>query len=70
MLEIKSSSVNTLWEIEVATEVTDETKYEPGNVLNLANYNGGVEQFNNPTSDVEILIDDAKDLARTCLRFR
>jgi hypothetical protein len=53
------------WEIEVATEVTDETKYEAGNVLNLATYNSGAEQFDNPTSDTEVLMDEAKEQVRS-----
>lgn len=53
------------WEIEVASHVTDPTKYEAGNVLDLSKYNGGAEQFDNPTSDVEILMDDAKEQVRS-----
>lgn len=53
------------WEIEVASKVTDVTQYESGNVLDLATYNSGADQFNSPTSDIEVLIDDMKEQVRS-----
>ena len=53
------------WEVEVAGKVTDITQYETGNVLDLATYNSGADQFNSPTSDIEVLIDDMKEQVRT-----
>lgn len=53
------------WEVQVATEVTNASSYESGNVLDLATYNGGADQFNNPTSDVEVLMDEAKEQVRS-----
>lgn len=53
------------WEVQVAEKVLDVTQYEGGNVLDLATYNGGVDQFNNPASDVEILMDDMKEQVRS-----
>jgi hypothetical protein len=53
------------WEIEVASRVTDVTQYESGNVLDLAAYNSGADQFNSPTSDIEVLIDDMKEQVRS-----
>jgi hypothetical protein len=41
------------WEVQVATAVTDTAQYETNNVLNLATYNGGADQFNSPTADVD-----------------
>lgn len=53
------------WEVQVAAEVTDANLYEPNNVLDLATFNGGADQFNNPTSDVEVLMDEAKEQVRS-----
>ena len=53
------------WEIEVASKVTDITQYESGNVLDLATYNSAADQFNSPTSDIEVLIDDMKEQVRS-----
>lgn len=53
------------WETQVASIVTDSGQYETGNVLNLSTYNSGADQFNAPTSDVEVLIDDAKEQVRS-----
>lgn len=52
------------WEIEVATAVTDHTSYEADCQLDLSTHNGGADQFNQATSDVEVLIDDAKEAVR------
>jgi hypothetical protein len=48
------------WEVHVAEQVTNPILYEPGNVLDLSAYNSGADQWDSATSDVEILIDDAK----------
>jgi hypothetical protein len=53
------------WEVQVAAEVTDAASYEAGNVLDLATYNGGADQFNSPTSDVEVLMDEAREQVRS-----
>ena len=53
------------WEVQVAEKVLDITQYESGNVLDLATYNSGADQFNSPTSDVEVLIDDMKEQVRS-----
>jgi len=53
------------WEVQVAEKVLDVTQYESGNVLDLATYNSGADQFNSPTSDVEVLIDDMKEQVRS-----
>jgi hypothetical protein len=53
------------WEVQVATIVTDDTQYEPGNVLDLGSYNGGADQFTAPTSDIEVLMDQAKEQVRS-----
>lgn len=53
------------WEIQVASKVLDVTQYEAGNVLDLATYNSGADQFNSPTSDVEVLMDDLKEQVRS-----
>lgn len=53
------------WETQVASIVTDSGQYETGNVLDLSTYNSGADQFNAPTSDVEVLIDDAKEQVRS-----
>lgn len=52
------------WEVQVSEKVLDVTQYESGNVLDLASYNSGADQFNSPTSDVEVLIDDMKEQVR------
>jgi hypothetical protein len=53
------------WEVQVSEKVQDITQYEAGNVLDLATYNGGADQFNSPTSDVEVLMDEAKEQVRS-----
>lgn len=53
------------WEIQTAEKVLDVTQYEGGNVLDLSAYNSGADQFNSPTSDVEVLFDDAKEQVRS-----
>jgi hypothetical protein len=53
------------WEVQVADKVTDIAQYETDNVLNLSTYNGGADQFNNPTSDIEVLMDAAKEQVRS-----
>ena len=53
------------WETQVADTVTNTAQYETGNVLDLSSYNSGADQFNAPTSDVEVLIDDAKEQVRS-----
>lgn len=53
------------WEVQVAAKVQDITQYESGNVLDLATYNSGADQFNNPTSDVEVLMDAMKEQVRS-----
>lgn len=52
------------WEIQVSEKILDVTQYESGNVLDLATYNGGADQFNSPTSDIEVLFDDMKEQVR------
>jgi len=53
------------WEVEISQQVTNPTLYEPGNVLDLSSYNSGADQWNSATSDVEILLDDAKEQVRS-----
>jgi hypothetical protein len=53
------------WEVQVADKVTDIAQYETDNVLDLSTYNGGADQFNNPTSDIEVLMDAAKEQVRS-----
>jgi hypothetical protein len=53
------------WEVQVATVVTDDAQYESGNVLDLAAYNAGADQFTAPTSDIEVLMDQAKEQVRS-----
>jgi hypothetical protein len=53
------------WEIQVAAKVQDITQYETGNILDLATYNSGADQFNNPTSDVEVLMDAMREQIRS-----
>ena len=52
------------WEIQTSEKVLDVTQYETGNVLDLASYNSGADQFNSPTSDIEVLFDDMKEQVR------
>ena len=52
------------WEVQVSEKILDVTQYESGNVLDLSAYNSGADQFNSPTSDVEVLFDDAKEQVR------
>lgn len=53
------------WEIQVAGAVTNSASYETGNVFDLAVRAGGADQFNQATSDVEVLIDEAKEAVRS-----
>ena len=53
------------WEVQIAEKVQDVTQYESGNVLDLATYNSGADQFNSPTSDIEVLMDDLKEQVRS-----
>jgi hypothetical protein len=53
------------WEVQVSQKVLDITQYEGGNVLDLATYNSGADQFNNPTSDIEVLMDAMKEQVRS-----
>jgi len=52
------------WEITVATAVQDDTLYETDNVFDLATHNSGADKFNAATSDIEVLIDEAKEAVR------
>ena len=52
------------WEITVANSVTDAAQYETSCVFDLAVRAGGADQFNQATSDVEVLIDEAKEAVR------
>ena len=52
------------WEITVATAVQDDSLYETANVFDLATRNSGADKFNAATSDVEVLIDEAKEAVR------
>ena len=53
------------WEITVATAVQDATAYETTCTQDLAAINGGADQFGAATSDVEVLIDNAKEAVRS-----
>lgn len=53
------------WEVQVSEKILDVTQYEGGNVLDLSAYNSGADQFNSPTSDVEVLFDEAKEQVRS-----
>lgn len=53
------------WEVQVAAIVTDDAQYESGNVLDLSAYNSGAEQFTSVTSDIEVLMDQAKEQVRS-----
>ena len=53
------------WEITVANAVTASGSYETSNVFDLATRAGGADQFNQATSDVEVLIDEAKEAVRS-----
>ena len=55
------------WEITVATAVQDDTLYEADNVFDLNTYNSGADKFNAATSDIEVLIDEAKEAVRAQL---
>lgn len=60
-----SERLSQSWEVQVSEKVLDVTQYESGNVLDLATYNSGADQFNSPTSDIEVLIDDMKEQVRS-----
>ena len=52
------------WEITVAGAVTDSSAYETSCVFDLATRASGADQFNQATSDIEVLIDEAKEAVR------
>ncbi len=52
------------WEITVATAVQDDTAYETSCVFDLATRASGADKFNAATSDIEVLIDEAKEAVR------
>ena len=52
------------WEVTVAGAVTDSTAYETANVFDLSTRASGADQFNQATSDIEVLIDEAKEAVR------
>lgn len=52
------------WEITVAGAVTDSAAYETSCVFDLATRASGADQFNQATSDIEVLIDEAKEAVR------
>jgi len=52
------------WEVQVAASVTDDTQYESTCVFDLATRASGADQFNQATSDVEVLMDEAKEAVR------
>ena len=52
------------WEVTVAGAVTDSSAYETANVFDLATRASGADQFNQATSDIEVLIDEAKEAVR------
>jgi len=52
------------WEVTVAGAVTDSTVYETSCVFDLATRASGADQFNQATSDIEVLIDEAKEAVR------
>jgi hypothetical protein len=52
------------WEVTVAGAVTDSTAYETSCVFDLATRASGADQFNQATSDIEVLIDEAKEAVR------
>lgn len=53
------------WEIQVAAAVTDAAAYESTCTFDLATRAGGADQFNQATSDVEVLIDEAREAVRS-----
>ncbi len=53
------------WEITVATAVQDATAYETTCTKDLQSLNSGADQFGAATSDVEVLIDEAKESVRS-----
>ena len=52
------------WEITVAPAVTTAASYETSCRFDLATRASGADQFNQATSDVEVLIDEAKEAVR------
>ncbi len=52
------------WEVQVAGAVTNAASYETSCTFDLAVRAGGADQFNQATSDVEVLIDEAKEAVR------
>ena len=52
------------WEITVASAVTASSAYETSCVFDLATRASGADQFNQATSDIEVLIDEAKEAVR------
>lgn len=52
------------WEITVASAVTASASYEATNIFDLSTRASGADQFNQATSDIEVLIDEAKEAVR------
>ena len=52
------------WEITVAGAVTDSSAYETSCVFDLSTRASGADKFNAATSDIEVLIDEAKEAVR------
>ncbi len=52
------------WEITVADAVTASASYETSCVFDLATRASGADKFNAATSDIEVLIDEAKEAVR------
>lgn len=52
------------WEITVADAVTTAASYESTCRFDLATRASGADQFNQATSDIEVLIDEAKEAVR------
>ncbi len=52
------------WEITVADAVTASASYETANIFDLSTRASGADQFNAATSDIEVLIDEAKEAVR------
>ena len=52
------------WEITVADAVTASASYETANIFDLSTRASGADQFNQATSDIEVLIDEAKEAVR------
>jgi hypothetical protein len=53
------------WEITVADAVTASASYETSCVFDLSTRASGADKFNAATSDIEVLIDEAKEAVRS-----